>query len=251
MNSRRTRQNRQMGKVLSVVLLFVFSGVAEGCRNEENVAAPVQPTAFTLSLPMGTQFLYDTWWLDQAYYPQLPSTKTKTSWRVLSTGETYQGMSGVTIIADSASTGRDTLYLAPTSSGDLYIYGFLARLTKRRDRYDIPPRWDHVASFSAGSQSLWTVGVADSLGEDVVTGSVTSSSDYYTTVVDGVTEVFPTYRIDLTGRTLYYSLWFSSSPNAIVRFLEEPTYHSVGQLLELVTVKSGKQGSGTGGQGTE
>jgi hypothetical protein len=56
--------------------------------------------------------------------------------------------------------------------------------------------------------------------------------------VNGVTEVFPTYRVDLTGPMLYYSIWFAGTPNAIVRWLEEPDYLAKGLLREIVTIRT-------------
>jgi hypothetical protein len=242
MYARRTRQSLERTQVLCFVLLAVFAGAMQGCRNGEPATAPEQPLPFALSLPAGAQFAYNTWTLDQRY-PQLPAVKSTTTWRVLSTQETYEGMSGVTIIAESSYTGVDTLYLASTPAGNLYIYGFLARITMQRLGSTIPSRWDLVASFSAGMGGSWTVGPADSLGQDIVHGNIAGASDYYSASVDGVTEVFPTYRIDLTGSSLFYSLWLSSTPNAIVRLLEEPGYETDGTLYELVMIKTGGRAS--------
>ncbi len=238
MYRRRTRQSHEGIVVLCLALLFVFSTVAGGCRDGEITAGPTQSQPFTLSLPVGAQFAYNTWALDQRY-PQLPSVKSTTSWRILSTQETYEGMSGVTVIADSASTGKDTLYLAISPADNVYIFGYLARIMERRLGYHLTPRWDLVASFAAGQTGTWTVGLADTLGTDVVYGNFVGASDYYSVSVDGVTEVFPTFRVDLTGQTLYGSIWFSSSPNAVVRLLDEPEYGVNGQLQELALIRSG------------
>ncbi len=236
-----TRGNRQATEVLYVVLLFVLSALAGGCRGGETGPAQVQPLPFTLSFAAGMQFVYNTWTLDQNY-PQVVRAKTTSIWRVLRTGADYQGMSGVTVIADSAVTGsggRDTLYLSTSAAGDLSIYGFLARIARQRFGRYLFPRWDLVASFSAGTTGTWTVGSIDSLGEETVFGNVVGASEYYSATVDGVTEVFPTYQVDLTGSSLYYSLWFSNTPNAIVRLLEEPDPEGEGQLRELVAIRTG------------
>jgi hypothetical protein len=236
MDGRRIRRNLDATGVLCAVLLFVFSALAAGCRHGETGTDAPELLPFTLSLPAGAKYAYDTWTLDQRSYP---TTKTTTSWRVLSTQETFEGKTGVTMIADSTNARKDTLYLASTPAGDLYIHGFLARITRRRFGYQVTPQWDLVASFSAGKFGSWKVGAADSLGLDVVYGNVSGTTDYYTTTVDGVTEVFPTRRVDLAGETIYYSIWFSNSPNAIVRFLEEPDLRANGQLKELVAIKTG------------
>ncbi len=233
---RRTRRDSGIVRAPGVVLLFLFATLAAGCRDGETAPTPVQSLPFTLNFPVGAQFTFNTWTLDQTSSP-LPSAKTLTRWTVVRTGEKYQGMSGVTVIADSTTIGTDTLYLAASSSGDLYFYGYLARLANRRLGYGIPPRWDLVAAFSQGTAGTWTVGPVDSLGQDIVYGSNVGASDYYTASVDGVTEVFPTYRVDLTGSTLLCSLWFSSTPNTIVRLLDEPDYPVTGQLQELVAVQ--------------
>ena len=226
-------------RVLGVVLLLVFSAFADGCRDGETATTPSQSIPFVLNFPAGAQFTYNTWSLDQSY-SQPPSAKTSTYWTVLGTVKDYQGMSGVTVIVDSTITGSDTLYLATSSTGDLYFYGYLARLARRRLGNTIPPRWDLVAAFSQGASGSWTVGPVDSLGQDIVYGSSVGASDYYSASVDGVTEVFPTYRVDLTGSTLLCSLWFSSIPNTIVRLLDEPDYPVTGRLLELATVRGQK-----------
>ncbi|RPH35626.1 hypothetical protein EHM92_05865 [bacterium] len=226
-------------EVLCVVLLFVLSALAGGCRNGEPGPSPSLP--FSLRFTPGAQFVYDTLTLDQRY-PRLPPAKTTTSWRVLTTQAEYQGKGEVTVIVDSAnsaSAGTDTLYLATSPSGDISIYGFLARIVKRRLGKEIDRRWDLVASFSAGETGLWTVGPADSLGREIIYGNIAGASDYYSATVDGVTEAFPTYRVDLTGPSLYCSLWFSNAPNAIVRLLEEPGIEVNGQLRELVAIETG------------
>lgn len=233
---RRIRRDPSAAKVLAVVLLLVFSTLAGGCRDGETATTPSQPIPFELNFPVGARFTYSTWTLDERY-PQAPSGKGSAYWTVLQTQEQYQGMSNVTVIADSASAGTDTLYLAMSSSGDLYFYGYLARLARRRNGTEIAPRWDLVAAFSKGTLGSWSVGPVDSLGEDIVRGSNVGASDYYSASVDGVTEVFPTYRVDLTGSTLLCSLWFSSSPSTIVRLLDEPDYPVTGQLLELTAVR--------------
>lgn len=239
MYRRRTLQNQDAMKVLSIVLLFVFSAMAGGCRDGETTTAPTQPLPYTMNLPVGALYTYNTWTLDQTY-PQLPPAKTVTYWQVLATQQTYQGMSGVTVIADSTLSSTDTLYIAASSAGDIYIFGYLARLQARRVGYGLIPRWDKVAAFSSGMSGTWTVGAADSAGQDVVFGALAGASDYFSTTVDGVTEVFPTYRVDLTGSNLLCSLWFSNSPNAIVRLLDEPEYGELGELQELAGVHTVK-----------
>lgn len=236
MYGRRTGQNLRSAKALCVVLLFVFLMPVAGCRDGETGPGVTETVPFTLSLPAGAHFTYTAYTLDHRS-PQIPSaTKSSASWEVVSTQEAYMGRTGVTVIADSSRAGRDTLYLSATPAGDIYIYGFLARLTKRRMGYHIPRMWDRVASFSAGRFGSWTVGTADSLGQDVVYGSVAGTTEYYSATVDGVMEVFPTYRVDLTSSTLYASLWFSNTPSAIVRLLDEPDYQVDGQLRELVAI---------------
>jgi hypothetical protein len=241
MNGRGTRRSRQVMRALYAVLLFVVLALSGGCReNETGPSASSQPKPFTLSFAKGAQFVYNTWTLDENSVQ--PFSRTLSTWRVLVAGTSFQGMSGVTIIADSVSTvdGRsDTLYIATSPNGDIAIYGFLARVVKRRLGRDLAPEWNLVASFSGGLTSSWKVGSADSLGEETVYGSFAGASDYFSATVDSVMEVFPTYRVDLAGPTLSYSLWFSDTPNAIVRLLEEPDYQVEGELRELVAIKSG------------
>lgn len=233
---RRMWRNHRVMMVLYPVLLFVF--IAGGCRDSETGPGQSQPVPFTLSFAPGDQFVYDTWVLDYRY-PGLPSTKSQTLWRVLRTGEQHNSMSNVTVVLDSSGTAaRDTLYIAASTSGDLWMYGFLSRIAKRRTGQDIVPRWDCIASFSAGITGTWTVGVMDSLGQDVVYGSLSGGSEMVTATVNGVAEVFPTYRVDLTGPTLYYSIWFAGAPNAIVRWLEEPDYLAKGLLREIVAIST-------------
>lgn len=240
MNRRGTRRNRRVEKVLHVVLLLCFLVWADGCRENGTGPSSLQTIPFTLGFAPGAQYVYDSWALDQ--YSSQPVSMTLRTWRVLAVGAQYQGMSGVTVIADSGNAGAggsDTLYFAASPNGDLSIYGFLARIVKRRLGWVIAPAWNLVVSSSAGSTGFWTVGTADSAGQETVYGNFAGASDYFATTVDSVTEVFPTYRVDLTGSTLYYSLWFSNTPNAIVRLLEEPDYDAEGQLLELVAIRSG------------
>ena len=83
MYMRGTRRSRNATMALCVVLLFIVAAIV-GCRDGENTAAPAQPLPYTLNLPIGTRFAYNTWTLDQTY-PQLPPVKTMTYWQVLAT----------------------------------------------------------------------------------------------------------------------------------------------------------------------
>jgi hypothetical protein len=238
MNRRGTRWNRQVLKVLHLVpLLVVVLVLAGGCRENETGPSSSLTIPFTLGFAPGAQYVYNSWTLD--YYGSQSVAMSVHTWRVLAIGTSYRGMNEVTVIADSASTGSDTLYLATAPNSDLFIYGFLARIVKRRWGRVITPEWNLVASFSGGSTGSWIVGSADSAGQETVYGNIAGAADYFAVVVDGVTEVFPTFRVDLTGPTLYYSLWFSNTPNAIVQLLEEPDYDAEGELRELAAIRSG------------
>lgn len=183
--------------------------------------------AFRLSVSAGDRFLYDGWDLDWYGY-RIESTVARHTWQVVSTGGQVAGFNDVIVIIDSAVTRAtsalrlDTLYFRSAPDGSLFRYGFLAALVLRREKRVIQPRWDLLIFPGAGSSGSWAVGPTDSLGSEMVNGTIAAGEDYFDLTVNGVRSAYPARRCDLLGSALEFHLWMANSPSSLPRMEEYP-----------------------------
>jgi len=194
-----------------------------GCRQDAPVAGPGESVQLRLRMSFGDQYRFDRWPLDQ-YGDPLSSGKLEELWRVTQTGMAFQGQTGVTILTDSGvGDPPATLYLQFTPSGALYQYGFLDRLLRQMGAGKTTPHWDQLLPSELQSGTSWVVGVADTAMEDTVYGSFTIVPEYFSARLNGVSNVFPAYRIDLQSAQIQYTFWVTDSPTCIPAFHEEST----------------------------
>lgn len=221
---------------------FLFLGLLSlSCRQDENVTGP-GPIAFAPVFTPGDQYLYEAYLTDEFGYI-VPSTRTRASWRVLSTGTTAPGFASITTFQDSAIILRetpavlDTVSIAVTPSGDVYRYGFLA--TMARVRRDPPPPdiWECIASFSSGVNNAWVVGYMDTARTRPVYGSIAGTTDLFTVNVKGQQMVFPAHRVDISGPQIEYSFWITDKPSGFLLFRLEPDGDRPGAQLTLTEIR--------------
>jgi hypothetical protein len=165
---------------------------------------------------------------------------------IRSTGTTLLGRPNTTCFIDSAVAvtdsyrSTDTIYVSVDPNGDVYRYGFLARLAATRENRRIPKHWDRIAAFSLGSGTLWTLGTWDSAGTELVTAQIAGARELFAVKVNGVQMVFSGYRIDLQSPSFTSSLAMSDTPSAILELVEEPNMELTGSYMELKEIVGGK-----------
>jgi hypothetical protein len=224
------------------VALFCLSFTTLSCRQGDDPPVAPEAISFHLSFSPGDTYQYDAWLIDPFGY-SLPSTFTHAVQRVLSTGGSTSGLTGVTKIRDSTTALRDTsaivqeFSVGQSAEGDLYRLGFLAEIARIK-KLPIPPaRWDRLAAFSAGLGQSWVVGYLDSAQQNTVYGEFAGVTDLYSVKVNGVLSVFPAYRINITGVGVDYSFWVSDSPSGFLRYLIEPGDTTNGAQFELTSMQ--------------
>ena len=228
-------------RYLVVSALSVFLGaVAPGCRRTET-PTETNAASFKVRLEPGSQYRYIVWLLD-TYGDRIASTERRRDWVVVANGASAFGFDDVTLVVDSTEGGvSDTLHFRFLDSGDIYQYGFLSRWMERSEGRTIPRRWDLIAALSLGRVGSWTVGIADSAGNDVVRGEMLGEELLFEVVIDGMVTAVPSYRVDLASSRLLSSIWVADSPSAFVRVRYDnalPTASSRGELSQLTEVTS-------------
>ena len=231
----------QRAAVSAALFCFLFLPLA--CREGAEPAGSGTPVSLQLKFTPGDTFLYDAWLIDEYGY-QLPSTRTRALWRVMDVHNTIGGFSWVATILDSASILRDsmavldTVSLAVGQDGDVYRYGFLARMARIRNKPQGPHRWDRIAALSLGSGTSWLVGYLDAGGKEPVYGRISGAPELFSVRVNGVQTVYSAIRVDLGGSTFNYSYWLSDAPTSFLRFRIEPDYDTTGAEFDLSEIRS-------------
>ena len=224
------------------VALFCLGGLSPSCRESDDTPVDVQPISFSMKFTAGEKYIYEAVLLDEFGYT-LPSTRSRASWKVLSTNGTLPGFSSVTTLLDSASILRDTLgvydtvMVAATPEGDLYRFGFLATIARIRKQPVPPDQWECLAAFSAGSGSSWVVGYQDAGRSQPVYGRIAGTTDMFTVNIKGQQTLFPAYRVDLSGTQFEYSYWVADTPAAFLLIRLEPNTIVGGAQLTLKEVQ--------------
>jgi len=198
-------------------------GIITGCRESTPVTEPGRTTPIILQMTEGDTYLYDHWALDEYGY-QVKASKQPELWRVDQTGIMVEGATGVTVIIDSMDTQHiDTLLLRSTMDGDIYQYGFIARLVKQMSGKTLVPQWDLIVRSGRMSDAIWPVGVADPAFIDTVYGRMTAAPVYFAAQVNGEPSAFPAYRVELSGTSVQFVFWVTDSPSCFPGFWEEST----------------------------
>lgn len=223
--------------------LFCFLSLPLACREGAEPAGSGTPVSLQLKFTPGDTFLYDAWVIDEYGY-QLPSTRTRALWRVMNVHTAFSGFSWVATILDSASILRDsaavldTVSLAVGQDGDVYRYGFLARMARIRNTPPASRVWDRIAALSIGSGTSWLVGYLDAAGKEPVYGRIAGAPEMFSVRVNGVQTVYSGIRVDLSGPTFNYSYWLSDAPTSFLRFRLEPDYETTGAEFDLSEIRS-------------
>lgn len=208
---------------MAVALPFLFSTLP-GCREQLPTGPGPPPTDLQFRLPLNSYYGYDNWEVDYYGYP-VSSSEFRTSWKVLDTGVVFLGYEGVTIVVDSIfahdARGIDSLALIDyryfrSEHGDVFEFGFIARLLQQRDSVAVPPKWDRLFSSSAGANTQWAVELSDSLGDGIYAIFYPSLELLGTTVNNIPTGLFA-YHVEIIGQALDIHLWISDSPSCILR----------------------------------
>ncbi len=207
----------------AVALSILGAGLLlSGCRGTEN--PDEQPPHTPFAPAVGDQMVFDGWNLDVLGFT-VDSTKTRTTWDVLSTTATGGGSSSVILIRESKLrlstnvTTRDTILLRVTPDGTLLRYGFLADLVLRREGRVIPRLWD---TLSIPFAQAWTVGILDSAGQTTETATVPGTEDYFSVQVDSLSVIFAARRVEMDSERILYALWISTAPSCFPRLEEDP-----------------------------
>ena len=142
-------------------------------------------------------------------------------WTVLSTGVSTLGYDDVTLVGDSSESGPRTIAFRFTPEGDIYQHGYLADLVQNLEGRTIAPRWDLIAAYSKGWLASWTVGILDSGGTQVMTGSSSDEELFFTVTINGISTIAAAYPVVLSSPSLEGVLWVSEVPPAFMRVREE------------------------------
>ena len=209
-----------------------------GCRAD----IPQEVGGYSISrfvLPLDAHFDFNNWVLDY-YGNYIPSTLFRTSWLVVDTSAVWAGYSHVTVVVEStySSPGNslaDTRarYFRTSSIGDVYEWGFISHLLAERDTVVVSSMWDKIFSPATTAGVTWLVESNDSASVGNVYASIQPSQELVSTVVNGVSIGIPAFRVDLTGTNLDLRLWFSTSPSALLRSIDNSYVDGVRILQEL------------------
>lgn len=229
-------------RAIQRVALFCLCLLSFSCRESDDTVTGSQPITFSMKLAAGETYVYDAMELDEFGYT-IPSTWSRASWKVLSTGTSLTGFSWVATILDSASILRsgsratDTVFVASTPGGDLYRYGFLTTIARIRKQPEPAEAWECMAAFSAGAGASWVVGYQDVGKSQPVYGRIAGTTDMFSVKVKGQQMVYPAYRIDLSGVDFDYAFWVADAPAGFLLFRLEPNISQGGAQLTLSEIR--------------
>lgn len=231
-------------RVVVLATLPLLSSLLPGCR--EQLSSPVsEPVNIQFMLRVNDYFNYDNWQLD-LYGSRIPSSKFRSSWTVTDTSAVVYGHPSVAIVGDSIFAkdvrGVDSLvrvdyrYFRTSPNGDVFEFGFVARLLEQRDTVQVSATWDKLLSPSAANAS-WLVEANDST-VGTVYGSFLPALELVGTTINGVPSGVLAYHVGITGRNLTLGLWVSGSPSAFLRFRDDSDVEGVRIFQELATLRS-------------
>jgi len=204
----------------ALALLCMWCMMVVGCRDDAQVTDAGRGSRIVLNLSTGDVFVYERWGLDE--YGYHTGDPTVERWRVIGTGIDTQGVSGVAVVVDSVSAmASDTVLLRSSADGEIYQFGFLARLAVQAGVHAGAPRWDLLLRSGPAIAAPWVVGVADSAASDTVRGRTIGAPDYFSVQVNGKPNVFSAYRVELYGSWLQFTFWVTDAPPCFPGFREE------------------------------
>ena len=220
------------------VLCVVLLAQVEGCRdNGTGPSAQTPQTVAGLVFALRDTLTFDAWDLD-LFSDVIPSSHTTLVWRVYAVSDTFAGAGGVTSIAEYPTPGRpDTLRFRFLPSGDIYQYGFIAAVVKRREGVRLRPSWDRIGAFSLPTNATWAVGTVDSAGTDTLRGSVLGDQGYFIARVNGVRTALHGFGVSLSSVDIDYTIVISDVPPAFL-FVEEASTQVANGFLRTISFLS-------------
>lgn len=219
--------------------LVLFLAVLAGCRDDNPSDDGQNDDAFVIRLVPGTSMRFDHWMLDR-FGARINGSQTTRSWTVTADGVEAFGFNDVVVVIDSIGDGRtDSLLFRFSPPGDVYAYGYLARMIERREGRIIPRNWDRIAAFSLAPPVSWSVGFVDSARTISAMGETTGEVLFFEVLVNGVRTAIPARGSEIFKSNLLATLWLTRTPSSVVRLREEQLVTSEqvgGELSELVSV---------------
>ena len=209
--------------VWAVTLPFLLI-LLVGCREQISSPPAPEPVNLQFMLPLNSYFSFDNWKLSPSG-SRISASRFRTSWTVVDTGAVAIGFPGVAIVIDSTFSrdvrGADSLvqtfyrYFRISPNGDVFEFGFIARLFEQRDTINVNPKWDNLLSPSAQTNTYWIVETNDS--------------------INGVSLGVLAYHVEITGRNLTLGLWVGGSPPTFLRLWDQSDvlYNRVFQELRM------------------
>jgi hypothetical protein len=220
----------------ALVLLLAVLG---GCRGDSGVEGDGSGDAFVVRMVPGTRMTFDHWQLDRLGAKVTDSRTTRT-WTVIAEDIEAYGFNDAVLVMDSiGGEGVDSLLVRFNPPGDVFVYGYLARMIQRREGTQVPAGWDRIAAFSLLPPVTWPVGYVDSTQTLRALGETSGDVLFFEVQVNGVRTAIAARQADISKSNLLASLWLSNMPSAAVRLREEVLVTSGeigGELSELVSV---------------
>jgi hypothetical protein len=228
---------RALPRAGASALCVILLAQVEGCRDNGTGSSSQTPQAVAgLVFALRDTLTFDAWDLDLFNYTIPPSHSTPV-WRVYAVEDSYAGAGGVTSIAEYPAPGRsDTLRFRFLPSGDIYQYGFIAGVVKRREGLRLPPSWDRIGAFSLPTNATWAVGTVDSAGTDTLRGHVLGDQGYFIAQVNGVRTVLHGFGVSLLSVDIDYTIVISDVPPAFLLIEEGSTQVANGFLRTISSV---------------
>jgi hypothetical protein len=188
----------------------------------------------------GDTLIFEAWALDQ-YGFQVLTSRTNPLWKVHAVRDSFAGAGDVTTIVEhpdpaTSPAKSDTLHFRFLASGDVYEYGFIASIVRRREGVRLAPAWDRIAALSLPSNATWVVGTVDTGRTDTLRGTVMGDQGYFIAALNSVRTVFHGYGVSLSSLDIEYTLVVSDSPPAVLLVREESTPIANGFLRGLASL---------------
>jgi hypothetical protein len=215
-----------------------------GCREQIYSPPTLEPVNLQFMFPLNSYCSFDNWKLSPSG-SRLSASRFRTSWTVVDTGAVAVGFPSVAIVIDSTFArdvgGADSLvqtlyrYFRTASNGDVFEFGFIARLFEQRDTIDVNPNWDKFLSPSTEANTFWTVGTNDSSTVGTVYARFLPGLETVRDSINGVSMGVLAYHVEITGRNLTLGLWVGGSPPAFLRLWDqsEVPYNRIFQELRM------------------
>lgn len=217
---------RHRFSVVWVATLPFFFSLLCGCREPSPTVSTPEPVLLQFVLPLYSYYSYDNWIIDR-FGHRILSSRYRTSWKVVDTSAAALGFQGVVTVIDSTFSTTvnetdsliqtDSNYFRISSNGDVFEYGFIARLLAQRDSVVVTPTWDKLLSPSVEQNASWIVETGDSVTGGEFRAVFLPSLELVDDSINGVAMGVLAYHVEIAGANLALGLWVGGSPPAFLR----------------------------------